>query len=37
VVEVTLDEDPLNTVRCKVVSVGKAGSDHEGVIALETV
>jgi PilZ domain len=37
VVEITLDEDPLRGVRCNVVWVGKAGSEHEGEIGLEIV
>jgi PilZ domain len=37
VVEITLDDDPLNAVRCNVVWVGKAGSRHEGEIGLETI
>ena len=37
VVEVILDEDPLNAVRCSVVWVGKAGSKQEGEVGLETV
>ena len=37
VVEVILDEDPLNAVRCSVVWVGKAGTRQEGEVGLETV
>jgi hypothetical protein len=37
VVEIILDEDPLNAVRCTVVWVGKAGSKQEGEIGLQTV
>jgi hypothetical protein len=37
VVEVVLDEDPLNPVRCSVIWVGKAGSKHEGEVGMETV
>jgi hypothetical protein len=36
-VEIILDEDPLNPMRCSVVWVGKAGSKHEGEVGLETV
>ena len=36
-VEIILDEDPLNPVRCSVVWVGKAGSKEEGEVGLETV
>ncbi len=37
IVEVVLDENPLNSVRCSVVWIGKAGSKHEGEGGLETV
>jgi hypothetical protein len=37
VVEVILDEEPLRSVRCKVVWVGKAGSKQEHETGLETV
>ena len=37
VVEIILDEDPLNAVRCNVVWVGKAGSKQEGEVGLQTV
>ena len=37
VVEIILDEDPLSSVRCSVVWVGKAGSKQEGEVGLETV
>jgi len=37
IVEVILDADPLNAVRCSVVWIGKAGSKHEGEGGLETV
>lgn len=36
-VEIILDEDPFNPVRCNVVWVGKAGSRQEGEVGLETV
>jgi PilZ domain len=36
-VEIILDEDPLNAVRCRVVWIGKAGSKLEGEMGLETV
>ena len=36
-VEIILDEDPLNAVRCSVVWVGKAGSKREGEVGLQTV
>jgi hypothetical protein len=35
VVEVILDEDPLDQVRCSVVWVGKPGSKHEGEMGLQ--
>ena len=37
IVEVVLDEAPLNAVRCSVVWVGKPGSKQEGEVGLETV
>jgi PilZ domain len=37
VVELILDEDPLRSVRCSVVWVGKADSKQEGEAGLETV
>jgi hypothetical protein len=37
VVEIILDEDPLNPVRCSVVWVGKAGSKREAEVGLETL
>ncbi len=37
VVEIILDEDPLDSVRCNVVWTGKAGSKYEGEVGLETV
>jgi hypothetical protein len=36
VVEVISDADPLNSVRCSVVWIGKAGSKQEGEVGLET-
>ena len=32
IVEVILDEDPLNAVRCSVVWIGKTGSRNEGEV-----
>jgi PilZ domain len=37
VVEIILDDEPLNSVRCSVVWVGKAGSKYEGEAGLQTV
>ncbi|MGB2900623.1 MAG: PilZ domain-containing protein [Candidatus Acidiferrum sp.] len=37
VVEIVLDEDPLRSMRCGVVWVGKAGSKQEGEVGLETL
>ena len=37
IVEVVLDKDSLNAVRCSVVWVGKTGSKQEGEVGLETV
>jgi len=37
IVEVVLDEDPLNAVRCSIVWVGKPGTKQEGEVGLETV
>ena len=31
------NEDPLNSLRCSVVWIGKAGSNQEGEVSLETV
>ena len=36
-IEVTLEEDPLNSVRCTVVWIGKAGSKYQGEVGVETV
>jgi PilZ domain len=36
-VEIVLDQDPLSSVRCSVVWVGKAGSKQEGEVGVETV
>ncbi len=36
-VEIILDEDPFNAVRCSVIWTGKAGSEREGEVGLETV
>jgi PilZ domain len=36
IVEIILDEAPLNAVRCQVVWIGKAGSKQEGEVGLET-
>lgn len=36
VVEIILDEDPLNAVRCNVIWVGRPRSKHEGEAGLET-
>ena len=36
IVEVISDADPLNSVRCSVVWIGKAGSKQEGEVGLET-
>ena len=36
-VELILDEDPLRSLPCSVVWVGKAGSKQEGEVGLETV
>jgi hypothetical protein len=36
-VELILDDDPLQPVRCNVVWVGKAGSKQPGEAGLETV
>lgn len=36
-VEIILDEDPLNAVRCSVVWVGKAASKQEGEVGLEVI
>jgi hypothetical protein len=35
-VEVILDEDPLNAVRCNVIWVGRPRSKYEGEAGLET-
>ena len=37
VVEVTLEEDPGDSVRCSVVWTGKPGSKQEGQAGLQTV
>jgi hypothetical protein len=37
IVEIILDEAPLNAVRCQVVWIGKAGSKQEAEVGLETV
>jgi len=37
IVEVILDADPLNAVRCNVIWIGKIGSKQEGEVGLETV
>lgn len=37
VVEVCLDEDPGNPVRCSVVWIGKPGSKQEGQAGLQNV
>ena len=37
IVEVILDADPLNAVRCNVIWIGKTGSKQEGEVGLETV
>jgi PilZ domain len=37
VVEIILDEDPLRSIRCSVVWVGKSGSSQEGEVGLETI
>jgi hypothetical protein len=36
-VEIILDEDPLDSLRCNVVWAGKAGSKYQGEVGLETV
>jgi hypothetical protein len=36
-VELILDENPLSSVRCSVVWVGKFGSKQDGEIGLESV
>jgi len=37
IVEVILDADRLDAVRCNVVWIGKIGSKQEGEVGLETV
>jgi PilZ domain len=37
IVEVILDADRLDAVRCNVVWIGKIGSTQEGEVGLETV
>ena len=37
VVEVILEDEPLNSVRCSVVWIGKAGTKQEGEVGLQTV
>jgi hypothetical protein len=32
-----MDEDPLDSVRCSVVWIGKTNSKYEGEVGLETV
>jgi len=36
-IEVTLEDDPLNSVRCTVVWIGKAGSKYQGEAGVEIV
>jgi hypothetical protein len=36
-IEIVLDQDPLNAVRCNVVWVGKGNSKQEGEVGLQTV
>jgi hypothetical protein len=35
-VEIILDQDPLRSVRCRVLWVGKPRSKQEGEVGLET-
>jgi hypothetical protein len=37
IVEIVLDEDPLRSLSCSVVWVGKTGSKQEGEVGLETL
>lgn len=37
VVEVILEDEPLNSVRCSVVWIGKPGTKHDGEVGLQTV
>jgi hypothetical protein len=37
VVEVILDDEPISSVRCSVVWVGKPGSKYEGEAGLQTL
>ena len=37
VVEVILDEDPMDVLHCSVVWVGKRGSQNEGDVGLQVV
>ena len=37
VVEVILDEDPMDVVHCSVIWVGKPGSKNEGEVGLQAV
>lgn len=37
VVEIILDDEPLGSVRCSVVWVGRPGSAHDGEAGLETL
>jgi hypothetical protein len=37
VVEIILDEEPMSSVRCSVVWVGKAGSKNDGEAGLQIV
>lgn len=36
-VELIIEDAPLNSVQCEVVWIGKTGSGHEGEAGLETV
>jgi hypothetical protein len=36
-IEIVLDQDPLNAVRCNVVWIGKGNSKQEGEVGLQTV
>ncbi|HKM66756.1 MAG TPA: hypothetical protein VJX70_06275 [Candidatus Acidoferrum sp.] len=36
-VEIVLEDEPLNSVRCSVVWVGKPKSEHEGEVGVETL
>jgi hypothetical protein len=37
VVEIILEDEPMNSVRCSVVWIGKTGSKQEGEVGLQTV